>query len=60
MPASEAQKRATAKWNGKNQVNRSIAFYPGKDDDAELLAHLDSQENKVAYIKQLIREDIAR
>lgn len=60
MTASEAQKRATAKWNSKNQVNRSIAFYPSKEDEADLLAHLDAQPNKGAYIKQLIREDMER
>lgn len=60
MQASEAQKRATAKWNSKNQIVRSFAFYPHRDGDMELLAHLDSQENKSEYIRQLIREDMER
>lgn len=58
MATTAAQKRATAKWNSRNQVNRSIAFYPSKDDDAALLAHLDAQPNKGAYIKELIRNDM--
>lgn len=58
MATTAAQKKASAKWNSKNQVVRTLAFYPHKDDDMELLEHLDAQPNKGAYIKQLIREDM--
>lgn len=60
MATTDAQKRATAKWNSKNQVTRTIAFYPSKGEDAEILAFLDSQENKGAYLKRLIREDMEK
>lgn len=53
-PLTEAQKRAKAKYN--SQVTKvSIEFYPA---DAELLKKVQEQENKQAYIKDLIRKDI--
>ncbi len=54
---TEAQKRATAKYQKQSTKNVSIRFMPA---DAELLAWLDSQPNKAGYIKALIREDMER
>ena len=54
--ASEAQKKAKKKY--KPNVKRlTVDFYPTESD---LIAHLDSQENKQGYIKKLIREDMQK
>ena len=39
---------------------RQIKFKLNLKSDADILAQLDSVPNKQGYIKQLIREDIAR
>lgn len=53
-PISEAQKKAKAAYRKKlRQVN--IEFYPS---DADILVHLDKQDSKATYIKNLIRKDI--
>lgn len=53
-PLTEAQKKAKAKYNSK-VTKVSIEFYPS---DAELLAKVQAQENKQAYIKDLIKRDM--
>lgn len=55
--ASEAQKRASAKYDKANMVQRVVRFSPNERD---LLAHLDAHDNRAGYIKQLIREDMER
>lgn len=57
MATSEAQKRATAKWQKHNTTSVSIRFMPG---DTDVLAWLNAQPNKAGYIKALIREDMRR
>ncbi|MEE1045456.1 MAG: hypothetical protein U0L51_08220 [Olegusella sp.] len=57
MAASEAQKRATARYQKANTKMRSIRFYPSERD---LLAWLDVQPNKQGYVKALIRADMER
>jgi hypothetical protein len=53
---SEAQKRADQKYNAK--VKRIyIELYPS---DADVIEHLDKQGKKQTYIKNLIREDMAK
>jgi tRNA U54 and U55 pseudouridine synthase Pus10 len=54
MPLTEAQKRAKAKYNQK-VTKVTIEFYPS---DAELLEKVQEQENKQAYIKELIKKDL--
>jgi hypothetical protein len=57
---TEAQKRAAKKYNEKykEKVKRiTIDFYP---PDEELWNHVQKQENKQGYIKDLIRKDIAK
>jgi hypothetical protein len=54
MALTEAQKRAKEKYNSK-VTKVSIEFYPS---DEMLLLHLKHQENKQAYIKELIRKDM--
>ena len=52
--ATEAQKKARAKYNAKR--NRlTMDFYPTEED---LWNHINSQENKQKYIKDLIRQDM--
>jgi hypothetical protein len=54
--ASEAQKRASLKY--KQKVKKMLLeFYP---TDAELLEHLEKQDKKQTYIKNLIREDMKK
>lgn len=53
--ASEAQRRASARYDRLNMVSRSVKFSPNERD---LLDRLDAQPNKAGYIKALIRADI--
>lgn len=55
MVVSDAQKRASAKWDKENMKQRVVRFYPGEE---ELLNKLDSQPNKAGYLKALIKADI--
>ena len=51
---SEAQLRAVKKY--KEKVKRiTVDFYPA---DEELWDHIQAQDNKQGYIKDLIRKDI--
>lgn len=52
---SDAQKRASAKYNKESMVQRVVRFSPR---ELELLEHLDAQPNKAGYIKALIRADM--
>ena len=54
MGLTEAQKRAKEKYN-KKVTKIAIEFYP---QDEMLLLHLRHQENKQAYIKELIKKDM--
>lgn len=55
--ASEARKKAAAKYNREKMVQRVVRFSPNERD---LLAHLDAQLNKAGYLKALIRADMER
>lgn len=56
MPASEAQKRANAKYRRKmKQI--TIRFSPNELDVYE---HAQGHDNVAGYIKQLIRADMER
>ena len=57
---TDAQKRAAKKYKEKykEKVNRiTVDFYPA---DEELWNHVQKQDNKQGYIKDLIRKDIAK
>jgi hypothetical protein len=54
MALTEAQKRAKSKYNEK-VTKVCIEFYP---QDEELLKKVQEQENKQAYLKDLIKKDI--
>uniref|UniRef100_A0A7C9P5U8 Uncharacterized protein n=1 Tax=Muribaculaceae bacterium Z82 TaxID=2304548 RepID=A0A7C9P5U8_9BACT len=52
---SDAQKRASAKYDRQNMTQRVVRFSPR---EADMLAHLDAQPNKAGYLKALIRADM--
>lgn len=53
--ATEAQKRATAKYVKANVKQVAVKFAP---PDYDLLEWLEKQPTKAGYIKRLIREDM--
>jgi hypothetical protein len=55
MPVSDAQKRASAKYDKENIKRATVIFSP---QELELYEHLVSQPNKSGYIKDLIRQDM--
>ena len=57
MVESEAQRRANLKYRKEKTKQLAMRFYP---DDMDLWEHLESQDNKAAYIKRLIREDLEK
>lgn len=54
MPDSEAKKR----WMKENKARLTVSIM--RRTEADILAKLEAQPQKAAYIKRLIREDIAR
>lgn len=54
---TDAQRRASAKY--KQNRTRSIRLEFNIDTDSDILAKLDSVENRQGYIKRLIRDEIA-
>lgn len=55
MAKTDAQRRATAKYVKDKVKVYQLRFYPA---DMELFEYFDSQENKAAYLKELIRKDM--
>ena len=53
--ATEAQKRATVKWNKANTVLITLRF--NKEKDKDVLKRLD-EKGKTAYIRELIKKDM--
>lgn len=51
---SEAQKRAKAKYDMKTV---QYVFRFRKEQDADIIARLDSEPSKIGYIRSLIRAD---
>lgn len=58
MATTEAQKRATAKYDAKNTTR--VILKLNNTTDADILAKLDACGNKQGYIKALIRADLAK
>lgn len=54
-PLTEAQRRAKAKYKAEKVKKILVEFYAS---DTELWEHLQAQEKKQTYIKELIRKDI--
>lgn len=55
---SDAQKRAVAKYDAAN--TKSYLLKLNRKTDADIIAHLDQQPNKLAYLKKLIRDDMQK
>lgn len=56
---TEAQKRAQKRWDEANRENRvSVRLNLNKQTDDDIIAKLESVENKQGYIKRLIRRDL--
>lgn len=55
--ASEAQRRANARYDKANAKQVGLKFYP---PDYDLYEWVKSQDNTAGYIKRLIREDMER
>lgn len=55
MATSDAQKRASMKYDKENMKRRTVVFSP---NEKELLAYLDSKPNKGGYLKDLIKADM--
>lgn len=53
----ESAKRAKAKYKAEKVKTITIEFYPTETD---LIEHLNRQDKKQTYIKNLIREDIKK
>jgi hypothetical protein len=53
---TEAQKRASAKYDKKN--TKQMVLKLNLNTDADILAHLETLQNKQGYIKDLIRKDL--
>ena len=58
MSTKEARQRANMKYQATNTTQ--IKFTLNNKTDKDILQKLDSVGNKQGYVKQLIREDIAR
>lgn len=56
--ATEAQKRATAKYDAANTIQFKIKL--NKATDADIIEHLKSKDNKQGYIKELILQDMKK
>ena len=55
MATSDAQKRASMRYDKANMVSKVVKFSPNERD---LLAHLEKQPNMSGYLKELIRRDM--
>ncbi len=58
MSTSEAQMRANAKYDANNTMQIKMKLNRGTD--ADIIAKLESVGNKQGYIKDLIRQDMAK
>ena len=58
MKTSEAQKRAVKKYDATN--TKSFLLKLNKKTNADIIAHLEQHPNKLAYLKNLIRDDMQK
>ena len=58
MKTTEAQKRATAKYQEAN--TRLLSIRLNFNTDQDIIDRLNQVESKAGYIKELIRQDIRR
>lgn len=56
--ASEAQKRAFKRYYERTKNTHKVyMFRLGKENDADIIAKLDSVPSKVDYLRKIVRED---
>ena len=58
MTTTEAQKKATLKYDAENTVQVKLKL--NVNTDADIIRRLDQTDNKQGYIKWLIRKDMAK
>ena len=58
MPTSEAQRRATAKYNKQNTITYGMKM--NKKTDADIIKKFEEVGNVQGYLKKLVREDIQK
>lgn len=58
MAVTEAQMRASMKWHKKHLTQ--IKFNLNNETESDIIEWLEAKDNKQGYIKNLIREDIAK
>lgn len=58
MATSEAQKRATAKYNREHSKYISLKFNTNSEEDAKILKHLSGIPSRQKYLKELILQDM--
>ena len=56
--ATQARLRANAKYQKANTIQ--VKFTLNKKTDSDIIAKLESVENKQGYFKELVRADISR
>ena len=54
----ESRRRATEKW--KKEHTKQIKFNFNIDTEADIIQKLESVDNKIGYVRDLIRADIAK
>ena len=59
-PEDKKARRARQQADYDKRATRQIICKLNRNTDADILEWLDAQENRQGYIKQLIRDDIAR
>lgn len=60
VAATDAQRRAKAKYQRNNVKSVRLSFYAGNPEDDAMLAWLKSRGNMTGYLKDLVREDMER
>ena len=54
---NDAKRKANKKYKASSVKRISIEFYP---TDADILEHINKQQKKQTYIKDLIRKDMSK
>ena len=58
MPSSEAQRKASAKYDAANTVQFKIKL--NKNNDGDMIDYLKGLDNRQGHLKDLIREDMKK
>ena len=58
MPSSEAQRKASAKYDSANTVQFKIKL--NKNNDGDMIDYLKGLDNRQGHLKNLIRDDMKK